>query len=128
MPFIVVSGHWNGVQLLALLCVQYFTQGLWAGAGMTYVPTVFPLAIRNAGLGLFSAITAVAGIVGPTLAGTLLQFSGLQSVADWTLGVALASAVLVVVFGRREQQVQTMRASVPAGAAVGQQIPLLTEE
>lgn len=95
---------------------------------MTYVPTVFPLAIRNAGLGLFSAVTAVAGIVGPTLAGALLQFSGLQSVADWTLGVALASAILVVVFGRREQAVQTVRAPVPAAAAAGQQIPLLTEE
>ena len=128
MPFIVVSGHWNGTQLLALLCVQYLTQGLWAGVAMTYVPTVFPLAIRNAGLGLFSAVTAVAGIVGPTLAGALLQFSGLQSVADWTLGVALASAILVVVFGRREQAVQTVRAPVPAAAAAGQQIPLLTEE
>jgi putative MFS transporter len=128
MPFLVVSSHLNPAQLLTLLCVQYFLQGLWAGSAMTYVPTVFPLAIRNAGLGLFSALTAVAGIVGPIVAGSLLQFSGLQSVADWTLGVSLASAVLVIVFGRREQAVQVARAPVPAAAPVGQQIPLMTEE
>ncbi|MGH3249594.1 MAG: MFS transporter [Trebonia sp.] len=129
MPFLVVSVHWNPAQLLTLLCVQFFTQGLWAGAAMTYAPTVFPLAIRSAGLGLFSALTNVASIVGPIVAGALLQFSGLQSLADWTLGVALGSAVLVIAFGRRDRVATPAHADpVPSAATRGQQLPVLTED
>lgn len=115
IPFVVLAGHWGATEILVLLCAQYLLQGLWAGCAMTYIPTVLPIAVRNPGLGLFSALTNLAQIIGPTLVGAILQFGGLQTAISSMLAVTLISAAFVAVFGHREQ---LTRAAVAVATAV----------
>ena len=105
VPFVVVVTTWSTTMLLVLLCAQYLLQGLWAGAAMTYVPTVLPLALRNSGLGLFSALTNVSQIVGPILIGAVLEFGGTRAASTVVLVASLVCAVFVLVFGHREHLV-----------------------
>lgn len=119
MPFAILATEWSAAVLLVLLCAQYLLQGLWAGAAMTYVPTVLPLALRNSGLGLFSALTNLASIVGPILMGALLEFGGLH-LASWVvLTASLLCAIFVIAFGHREPPIilpANSAGTIPAGA------------
>nr|WP_296768870.1 MFS transporter [Rhodococcus sp. (in: high G+C Gram-positive bacteria)] len=103
MPFVIIAATWSTAVLFVLLCAQYLLQGLWAGAAMTYVPTVLPLALRNSGLGLFSALTNTAQIAGPILIGTVLEVGGTRAASTMVLIASLLCAFFVLVFGHRER-------------------------
>ena len=116
VPFLIVLTDWPAAVLLVLLCFQYLLQGLWAAAGMTYVPTVLPLTLRNSGLGLFSALTNLAQIIGPVLVGAILEFAGLQTASYVVLIASLVCALFVAIYGHREPAF----AAAPPGPADGE--------
>jgi putative MFS transporter len=100
-----LSGFWPF--LLGLLAASFFALGAW-GAIYAYTPELFPTEARGTGMGYAGGVGKVAAVIGPILAGTLLEADlagGLVAsgylLALTPLAVAFALGGLVVLaFGR----------------------------
>ena len=91
-----LSGFWPF--FLGLLAASFFTLGAW-GAIYAYTPELFPTEARATGNGFAGGVGKVAAVVGPILAGTLVETGYLAALAPLALAFALGGAV-VLAFGR----------------------------
>jgi putative MFS transporter len=90
------SGFWPF--LGGLLAASFFTLGAW-GAIYAYTPELFPTEARATGNGFAGGVGKVAAVVGPILAGALVETGYLVALVP--LAVAFAVGGLVVLaFGR----------------------------
>lgn len=89
------SGFWPF--LVGLLAASFFSVGAF-GSLRAYTPAQFPTSLRSTGSGVAEGTGRVAGILGPILAGSLVDVSYLVALAPLAVGFALAG-VLVIGFG-----------------------------
>ncbi|MFB6206240.1 MAG: MFS transporter [Haloglomus sp.] len=97
-----LAGFWPF--LLGLLAASFFALGAW-GAIYAYTPELFPTAARGTGMGYAGGVGKIAAVIGPILAGALLQAEVFGAsgylLALTPLAVAFALGGLVVLaFGR----------------------------
>ena len=91
-----LSGFWPF--FLALLASSFFTLGAW-GAIYAYTPELFPTEARATGNGFAGGVGKIAAVIGPILAGALVDIGYLVALAPLAVAFALGGLV-VLAFGR----------------------------
>jgi putative MFS transporter len=91
-----VTGFWPFVG--GLLAASFFALGAW-GAIYAYTPELFPTEARATGNGFAGGVGKVAAVLGPILAGALVESGYLAALAPLALAFALGG-VVVLAFGR----------------------------
>ena len=91
-----LSGFWPF--LGGLLAASFFTLGAW-GAIYAYTPELFPTEARATGNGFAGGVGKVAAVVGPILAGALVETSYLAALAPLAAAFVLGGLVILA-FGR----------------------------
>ncbi len=89
------SGFWPF--FLALLAASFFTLGAW-GAIYAYTPELFPTEARATGNGFAGGVGKVAAVLGPILAGALVESGFLVAITPLAIAFALGG-VVVLAFG-----------------------------
>lgn len=93
--FTPLSGFWPF--LFGLLAASFFSVGAF-GSLRAYTPAQFPTSLRSTGSGVAEGTGRIAGILGPIVAGSLVESGYLLALAPLAVGFALAG-VLVFAFG-----------------------------
>ena len=88
----LLSGFWPF--LLGLLAASFFTVGAF-GALRAYTPTLFPTEVRSTGGGLAEGAGRIAGILGPVVAGGLVEAGYVVALAPLALGFAVAGGIVL---------------------------------
>jgi putative MFS transporter len=88
-----VTGLWPF--LLGLTAASFFSVGAF-GSLRAYTPALFPTDVRSTGGGLAEGTGRIAGIVGPIIAGGLVESGYLVALAPLAVGFALAGAVVLL--------------------------------
>jgi len=83
---------------IALISTLYF--GFTVGFS-TYVPELFPTELRLRGTGMSSVAGRAASIVAPQAVAVLFAFDGIHGVVYTVIGMLLAQAIIVALFGLR---------------------------
>lgn len=91
-----LSGFWPF--LAGLLAASFFTMGAW-GAIYAYTPELFPTEVRATGNGFAGGVGKVGAVLGPILAGTLVEVGYLAALVPLAVVFALGG-VVVLAFGR----------------------------
>ncbi|QDX40657.1 MFS transporter [Salarchaeum sp. JOR-1] len=91
-----LSGFWPF--FLALLASSFFTLGAW-GAIYAYTPELFPTEARATGNGFAGGVGKIAAVIGPILAGALVDVGYLVALTPLAVAFALGGLV-VLLFGR----------------------------
>jgi len=91
-----ISGFWPF--FIALLASSFFTLGAW-GAIYAYTPELFPTEARATGNGFAGGVGKIAAVVGPILAGALVDTGYLVALAPLAAAF-LVGGVVVFAFGR----------------------------
>lgn len=91
-----LSGFWPF--FLGLLAASFFSLGAW-GAIYAYTPELFPTEARATGNGFAGGVGKIAAVLGPILAGALVESGYLLAIAPLAVGFALGG-VVVLLFGR----------------------------
>jgi putative MFS transporter len=91
-----LSGFWPF--LIGLLAASFFGLGAW-GAIYAYTPELFPTEARATGMGYAGGVGKVAAVIGPILAGSLVESGYLVALAPLAVAFALGGLV-VFAFGR----------------------------
>ncbi|WP_135828062.1 MFS transporter [Halorussus halobius] len=91
-----LSGFWPF--LAGLLAASFFTMGAW-GAIYAYTPELFPTEVRATGNGFAGGVGKVGAVLGPILAGALVEAGYLAALAPLAVVFALGG-VVVLAFGR----------------------------
>jgi len=91
-----LSGVWPF--LVGLLAASFFALGAW-GAIYAYTPELFPTEARATGNGFAGGVGKIAAVIGPILAGALVDTGYLAALAPLALAFALGG-VVVLLFGR----------------------------
>ncbi|MFB6154672.1 MAG: MFS transporter [Haloferacaceae archaeon] len=84
--------------LVGLLAASFFTLGAW-GAIYAYTPELFPTEARATGNGFAGGVGKVAAVVGPILAGALVETGYLVALVPLAVAFVLGGLV-VLAFGR----------------------------
>jgi putative MFS transporter len=84
--------------LVGLLASSFFTLGAW-GAIYAYTPELFPTEARATGNGFAGGVGKVAAVIGPILAGALVETGYLAALVPLAVAFALGG-VVVLAFGR----------------------------
>jgi putative MFS transporter len=84
--------------LVGLLAASFFTLGAW-GAIYAYTPELFPTEARATGNGFAGGVGKVAAVIGPILAGALVETGYLAALVPLAVAFALGGLV-VLAFGR----------------------------
>jgi len=84
--------------LAGLLASSFFSLGAW-GAIYAYTPELFPTGSRATGMGYAGGVGKVAAVIGPILAGVLVDSGYLVALAPLAAAFALGGLV-VLAFGR----------------------------
>jgi putative MFS transporter len=90
-----VSGFWPF--LGGLLAASFFSLGAW-GAIYAYTPELFPTEARATGNGFAGGVGKIAAVIGPILAGALVQVGYLAALLPLAVAFALGGLV-VLAFG-----------------------------
>ncbi|WP_276279566.1 MFS transporter [Halorussus caseinilyticus] len=90
------SGFWPF--LGGLLAASFFTLGAW-GAIYAYTPELFPTEVRATGNGFAGGVGKIGAVVGPILAGALVEVGYLAALAPLAVAFVLGGLV-VFAFGR----------------------------
>ena len=101
MPGVALFGvGFSGVApfLGGLLAASFFTMGAW-GAIYAYTPELFPTEARATGNGFAGGVGKVAAVIGPILAGALVETGYLTALFPLALAFALGG-LAVLAFGR----------------------------
>jgi putative MFS transporter len=91
-----LSGFWPF--LIGLLAASFFGLGAW-GAIYAYTPELFPTEARGTGMGYAGGVGKIAAVIGPILAGVLVESGYLLALTPLAVVYALGG-VVVLVFGR----------------------------
>ena len=91
-----LSGFWPF--LGGLLAASFFTMGAW-GAIYAYTPELFPTEVRATGNGFAGGVGKIGAVLGPILAGLLVEAGYLAALAPLAVVFALGG-VVVLAFGR----------------------------
>lgn len=91
-----LSGFWPF--LVGLLAASFFTLGAW-GAIYAYTPELFPTAARGTGMGYAGGVGKIAAVIGPVLAGLLVETGYLVALAPLAVAFVLGG-IVVLVWGR----------------------------
>ena len=91
-----LSGFWPFFG--GLLAASFFTLGAW-GAIYAYTPELFPTEARATGNGFAGGVGKIAAVLGPILAGALVDAGYLVAIAPLAVAFALGG-VVVLAFGR----------------------------
>ena len=91
-----LSGFWPF--LGGLLAASFFTLGAW-GAIYAYTPELFPTEVRATGNGFAGGVGKVAAVVGPVLAGALVETGYLAALFPLAVAFVLGG-VVVLALGR----------------------------
>jgi len=87
------------VEIVAYLsAISFFCLGAW-GVVMTYTAEVYPTRVRGTGYGAASGFGRIAGLIGPTIIGFLLETYGVKTSILATALVFLVGALNVVILG-----------------------------
>ncbi|MFB6299153.1 MAG: MFS transporter [Halobacteriales archaeon] len=81
-----------------LLAASFFALGAW-GAIYAYTPELFPTEARGIGMGYAGGVGKIAAVIGPILAGTLVE-NGYLSALSPLAAVFVLGGVVVLAFGR----------------------------
>ncbi|WP_267640587.1 MFS transporter [Haloarchaeobius amylolyticus] len=90
------SGFWPFFG--GLLAASFFTLGAW-GAIYAYTPELFPTEARATGNGFAGGVGKIAAVIGPILAGILVETGYLVALVPLAVAFAIGGAV-VLAFGR----------------------------
>ena len=93
---VAFSGFWPF--FVGLLAASFFTLGAW-GAIYAYTPELFPTEARATGNGFAGGVGKIAAVVGPILAGALVETGYLTALVPLAVAFALGGLV-VLAFGR----------------------------
>lgn len=91
-----VSGFWPF--FIGLLAASFFTLGAW-GAIYAYTPELFPTEVRATGNGFAGGVGKIGAVVGPILAGALVETGYLAALAPLAV-VFVLGGLVVFAFGR----------------------------
>jgi len=91
-----LSGFWPF--LIGLLAASFFTLGAW-GAIYAYTPELFPTEARATGNGFAGGVGKIAAVIGPILAGALVETGYLAALVPLAVAFALGGLV-VLALGR----------------------------
>ncbi|NHN59668.1 MULTISPECIES: MFS transporter [Halorussus] len=91
-----LSGFWPFFG--GLLAASFFTLGAW-GAIYAYTPELFPTEVRGTGNGFAGGVGKIGAVVGPILAGALVDVGYLAALAPLAVAFVLGGLV-VLAFGR----------------------------
>ncbi|WP_435175543.1 MFS transporter [Halorussus sp. AFM4] len=91
-----LSGFWPFFG--GLLAASFFTLGAW-GAIYAYTPELFPTEVRGTGNGFAGGVGKIGAVVGPVLAGALVETGYLTALAPLAVAFVLGGLV-VLAFGR----------------------------
>ncbi|WP_454825198.1 MFS transporter [Paraburkholderia xenovorans] len=80
------------------LCMQFFFFGMWSVL-YAYTPELYPTRIRATGSGFASSIGRLGSLLGPSIVGVVLPYTGQAGV--FTLGAVsfVIAAIVVLIFG-----------------------------
>lgn len=84
--------------LVGLLAASFFSLGAW-GAIYAYTPELFPTEARATGNGFAGGVGKIAAVIGPILAGSLVESSYLLAITPLAVAFALGG-IVVLAFGR----------------------------
>ena len=88
-----IEGFWPFV--VGLLASSFFTLGAW-GAIYAYTPELFPTSVRATGNGFAGGVGKVAAVLGPILAGALVDTGYFVALAPLALAFAVGGIVVLV--------------------------------
>jgi putative MFS transporter len=91
-----LSGFWPF--FLGLLAASFFSLGAW-GAIYAYTPELFPTEARATGNGFAGGVGKIAAVLGPILAGALVETGYLSAIAPLAAAFVLGG-VVVLLYGR----------------------------
>jgi putative MFS transporter len=91
-----LSGFWPF--FVGLLAASFFTLGAW-GAIYAYTPELFPTEVRATGNGFAGGVGKIGAVLGPILAGALVETGYLAALAPLAVAFVLGGLV-VLAFGR----------------------------
>ncbi|WP_273835801.1 MFS transporter [Halococcus sp. PRR34] len=92
-----LSGFWPFFG--GLLAASFFSLGAW-GAIYAYTPELFPTEARATGNGFAGGVGKIAAVIGPILAGALVEVGYLAALVPLAIAFA-AGGVVVLAFGRK---------------------------
>jgi len=84
--------------IVSLSAINFFCLGAW-GVVMVYCTELYPTRVRGTGYGAASGFGRLAGVIGPTVIGYLMDAYGLFTTLSVTAAVFLIGAVNAVVLG-----------------------------
>ncbi|WP_115865257.1 MFS transporter [Halorussus litoreus] len=90
------SGFWPF--FAGLLAASFFTLGAW-GAIYAYTPELFPTEVRATGNGFAGGVGKIGAVLGPILAGALVEVGYLAALAPLAVAFVLGG-IVVFAFGR----------------------------
>lgn len=90
------SGFWPFI--IGLLAASFFGLGAW-GAIYAYTPELFPTEARGTGMGYAGGVGKVAAVIGPIMAGILVESGYLLALTPLAVAFALGG-IIVLLFGR----------------------------
>ena len=91
-----LSGFWPF--FVGLLAASFFTLGAW-GAIYAYTPELFPTEVRGTGNGFAGGVGKIGAVIGPILAGALVESGYLAALLPLAVAFVLGGLV-VLAFGR----------------------------
>jgi putative MFS transporter len=91
-----LNGFWPF--FVALLAASFFSLGAW-GAIYAYTPELFPTEARATGNGFAGGVGKIAAVIGPILAGALVETGYLAALVPLAAAFAIGG-VVVLAFGR----------------------------
>lgn len=91
-----LAGFWPF--FLGLLVASFFSLGAW-GAIYAYTPELFPTEARATGNGFAGGVGKIAAVLGPVLAGALVETGYLSAIAPLAAAFVLGG-IVVLMFGR----------------------------
>ena len=91
-----LSGFWPF--FVGLLAASFFTLGAW-GAIYAYTPELFPTEVRGTGNGFAGGVGKIGAVLGPILAGALVETGYLVALAPLAFAFVVGG-VVVFAFGR----------------------------
>ena len=93
---VALSGFWPFFG--GLLAASFFSLGAW-GAIYAYTPELFPTEARATGNGFAGGVGKIAAVIGPILAGALVEIGYLAALVPLAIAFA-AGGIAVLAFGR----------------------------
>lgn len=90
------GGFWQF--LAGLLGASFFALGAW-GSIYAYTPELFPTEARGTGMGYAGGVGKIAAVIGPIVAGSIVETSYLAALTPLALAFA-AGGIIVLIFGK----------------------------